>query len=47
MDTHLPVELYVQCLEQLPGREPSSLQAVVSFLSANSVTRVAALDKPV
>ncbi|PIL31755.1 hypothetical protein GSI_06459 [Ganoderma sinense ZZ0214-1] len=44
---HLPVELYIQCLVQLPGREPSSLHAVVSFLSANSVTRAAALDRPV
>ncbi|KAI1789814.1 Transglutaminase-like superfamily-domain-containing protein [Ganoderma leucocontextum] len=47
MDSHLPVELHIQCLVQLPGREPSSLQTVVSFLSANSVTRAAALDKPV
>ena len=43
----MPVELYIQCLAQLPGREPSSLKTVVSLLSANSITRAAALDKPV
>ncbi|TFK90805.1 hypothetical protein K466DRAFT_644260 [Polyporus arcularius HHB13444] len=40
----LPVELLTDILKQLPGRDPSSLKTVVSFLSANSVARAAALD---
>ncbi|TBU49940.1 Transglutaminase-like superfamily-domain-containing protein [Dichomitus squalens] len=43
----LPVELYTHCLLQLPPQEPSSFKTVVSFLSANSVARAAALDRSI
>ncbi|KAI0719980.1 hypothetical protein C8T65DRAFT_706004 [Cerioporus squamosus] len=40
----LPVELLTDILKQLPGRDPSILRTILSFLSANSVARAAALD---
>ncbi|RPD82366.1 hypothetical protein L226DRAFT_564947 [Lentinus tigrinus ALCF2SS1-7] len=40
----LPVELLTFILKELPGQDPSSLKTVLSFLSANSVARAAALD---
>ena len=43
----LPVELHIYILKQLSGRELTSVKTIVSYLSANSVTRAAALDKSV
>ena len=45
--TLLPVELLTYILKELPGRDPASLKTAVSFLSANSVARAAALDNAV
>ncbi|KAH9898204.1 hypothetical protein C8Q73DRAFT_788407 [Cubamyces lactineus] len=42
-----PVEIYVQILNDLPGRDPSSLTTVVSCLSVSSTLRIAALEKSV
>ncbi|KAI8990459.1 Transglutaminase-like superfamily-domain-containing protein [Trametes punicea] len=47
MVSKIPVELYVQILNELPGRQPSTLTTVLSFLSASTVTRAAALERPV
>lgn len=47
MISTLPIELYTHCLLQLPAEEPSSLKAVVGFLSASSITRAAALDRSI
>ncbi|KAI0778376.1 hypothetical protein BD413DRAFT_704866, partial [Trametes elegans] len=44
MATALPIELWVQILNELPAREPSTFATVFSFLSTNSVLRVAALQ---
>ncbi|KAL7285460.1 hypothetical protein ACG7TL_000557 [Trametes sanguinea] len=45
MASNLPVELYIQVLNELPDREPSTFSTVISFLSVNKNAHAAALDK--
>ncbi|KAI9065934.1 hypothetical protein FKP32DRAFT_1590259 [Trametes sanguinea] len=44
MASNLPVELYIQVLNELPVQDTSTLTTIISLLSVNKATRAAALD---